>query len=264
MSEAPLRAVILDNDETTGSYMIIYSIITGITTVSAPISLENYHLILQRLAHWMVTHNVFRPGIRALLRTIFTLKKAKALDAVVMYTNQTGEIIIQLEENIYRTSVPNIISYMLEFLNDSSILFDCILTRDESVKRLPNGWYPKNFSRILDFYPNRPRDIRQMVFVDDMSLPEYIHAHDIPDTHKTEESWYFIPPYYRYLSQKEVYECVFHCLEGIVDFEKNPDIFKKIFTYYQDHYHKHPSSTPNAKHFLELSEHLIRKFHVLV
>lgn len=263
MSEIPLRAVILDNDETTGSYMIIYSIINEIALIKT-ISVYNYHLILQRLAQWMVTHNLFRPGIRTLLRTIRTLKKAKALDAVVMYTNQTGEINLTLQKKPYNTSIPYIIAHMLEFLNDSSILFDCILTRDKKVKRMPNGWYPKKFSRILDLYPERPRDIRQMVFVDDMSTPEYIHAQDILETHKTEDSWYCITPYYRNLSSHEVHECVHHCFEGIVDFKKYPDIFKNIFSYYQEYYHKQPSSAPNAKHFFELSDHLIRKFPVPV
>lgn len=264
MSEDALRAIILDNDETTGSYTLVYSILIGITTVKG-ITQENYGIILKRLASWMVAHNVFRPGLKSVIETIAHLKKKMVIDTVIMYTNQTGEDIpINLKEGNRITSLPRTIAFMMEYLNDSKPVFDLILTRPLNAKYLLNGWCPKKFSRVLKFYPNKPKDIRKMVFVDDMGTPEYIYAHDILDTRKSKESWYPIPPYYRYLSTIEIHDCLRTCFEDIYDLEKNSVLRDIIIDCYEEHYHKEPSSLPNAAHFMMLSQHLRLRFPVPV
>ena len=259
MSDEPLRAIILDNDETTGSYILVYSILIGVTMTNT-LTRNDFCLILQRLARWMIIHNVFRPGLRTLLDTISTLRKGNAIDAIIMYTNQTGEMEFLLENKKYNISVPQSIAYMIDFLTDCKPFFDSILMRVEGTKPDPNGWFPKTFSRILNLYPNKPKDIRQIVFVDDLSTPEYIHAYDIPNTHKSLESWYPIRPYYRYLSDHEIRECIRTCFEDIIDLQNHPYFFKDILDYYRAYYHNLPSSSPNAKHFIALSEYLIKRF----
>jgi hypothetical protein len=222
--------------------------------------MNEFHLILQRLAKWMIIHNVFRPGLRVLLHTISTLKKTRAIDAVIMYTNQAGEFKLQMDNETYTTTVPQTLVYMMEVLNDFKQLFDCILMRTEDVIPHPNGWFPKTFSRILDHYPQKPKDIRQMVFVDDLSAPKYILADDIPDALKSEESWYPITPYFRNLSKNELRDCMRTCFKGIQSLEKQSYIAIIVLSYYEEHYRKYPSSAPNAKPFLALSEYLIRRF----
>jgi hypothetical protein len=222
--------------------------------------MNDYHLILQRLAKWMIIHNVFRPGLRTLLYTISTLKQTKAIDSVIMYTNQAGEFKLQLENETYTTTVPQALVYMMEVLNNFTQLFDFVLMRTEDVKPHPNGWFPKTFSRILNYYPQKPKDIRGMIFVDDLSTPEYIHAHDIPDALKSEESWYPITPYFRNLSKNEIRDCIRTCFKGIPNLEKQPSISIIILTYYEEYYRKFPSSAPNAKPFLALSEYLMRRY----
>ena len=260
MSEEALRAIILDNDQTTGSYTLVYSILIGLKTTNN-ITQENYKIIFKRLAAWMIKHNVFRPGIKSILETIAYLKKENAVDAVIIYTNQINENIhMKLKEGNRITSLPRTISYMMQYLNDDKPLFDYILTRPLDANILSNGWCPKKFSRVLDLYPNKPKDIRKIVFIDDMGTPEYICAHDIPETHKSKEAWYPISPYYRHLSTREIIICVWTCFEGIYDLKNNKILLDVILDCYEERHDNQPSSVPIAVDFLTLSDHLIQRF----
>jgi hypothetical protein len=256
--DSPLRAIILDNDETTGSYMIIYTILTGLSKC-ADVTEEAIRIILQRLATWMITHNVFRPGIRAVLRTILELKKHKAIDVVIMYTNQMGHYTFTTKDDIKTSiSVPLCISYMMSWLCDSNLIFDKILMRSESAKRDANGRHPKSFSRILDLYPTRPRDIRHMIFVDDFADPNFIHAHDIPKHGLCEESWHHIDPYFRRLSYAELMNCLETCFEDTFVLQDHTLVEEMVSYYYK--YAPLRSSAPNANPFLNLCSQLIRRF----
>jgi hypothetical protein len=65
---------------------------------------------------------------------------------------------------------------MMNYLVDATV-FDCMLSRPPNADN--SKWIMKSFSRILDLYPLRPKDIRQMVFIDDMAFPNFIDAKDI-------------------------------------------------------------------------------------
>jgi hypothetical protein len=256
--EPPLRAIILDNDETTGSYIIIYTILLGLSKC-IDVTEQAIIIILRRLANWMIIHNVFRPGLRVLLRTLHELKNHNAIDAVIMYTNQTGYYrFTTLDDVDTYVSVPMCISYMMGYLCDRKIIFDNILMRDKTILRDKNGRHSKSFSRILDLYPTKPRDIRQMIFVDDQADPNFIRAHDISKDKQHEESWCAIEPYFRRLSYHELMDCFKTCFEDTFALQDHAIIEVMMSYYYK--YAPIRSSAPNAKPFLNLCSQLIRRF----
>jgi hypothetical protein len=90
----PLRAVILDNDETTGSYAIVFAIVHVLQIAESKNQVFVGH-VLERLAKWMVAQRVFRPGIRNFLGNLISLREDNKIDAIIMYTNQ-------LDHSLYR------------------------------------------------------------------------------------------------------------------------------------------------------------------
>ena len=257
MPHPPLRAVILDNDETTGSYGILFSILAILQQIPS-INIEYTSIILQKLAQWMVTRNVFRPGLKNLLQTCIGLKKQNRIDAIVMYTNQLEQSLP--EELLYKDNVshilwspPRCIAYMMNYLVDDTV-FDCMLSRPPNADN--TKWIMKSFSRVLDLYPLRPKDIRQMVFVDDMAFPAYIDAKDILPHLRDVSAWQSVEPYSRRLTEKEFVDCLSYCFGS-----RDPaDGFTTaVWNVYQN-YRPEKSSIANASPFLILGELLQKKF----
>ena len=71
--QPPLRAIIIDNDETTGSYTILFAMICALRQIPN-IEMSRVATILQRLGTWMIRHRVFRPGLRMFVQTLLQLK----------------------------------------------------------------------------------------------------------------------------------------------------------------------------------------------
>ncbi len=199
----PLRAVVLDNDETTGSYGILFALMDILSQMGG-LDADTIHFILHRLTSWCILHTVFRPGLRTLLRCCLALRKQKKIDAIIMYTNQwdTGDIY----------SVPQAIAYMMNILAGETV-FDTILTRPQAPDG--DGQYKKQFHRVLDAYPGIPKDIRDILFVDDYAAPDFIRHDGIAKPFVLPECWYKIDAYHRILLPKEVTECMIHCLHPI-------------------------------------------------
>jgi hypothetical protein len=211
----PLRAIILDNDETTGSYTILFAILEFLRQ-SQSISMESVAIVLRRLGTWMVKHNVFRPGIRNLLTTCAFLRKNGYVDQIIMYTNQT----VVKPPSSYKSSdefppflwsPPECIAYMMEQIIQEPV-FDVILSRDVQITK-------KEWSRILDLYPDRPMDIRNMVFVDDNAHPSFILAGRIPKPNQHPSCWHRVTPYKRCLTEREIYNCVQTCFGPIAEMQ---------------------------------------------
>ena len=206
MITGPLRAVILDNDETTGSYHIVYSILKSIQK-HGTVAPELFCYILERLATWMVKESIFRPGLIEFLTTLVNLKKAGKIDAIIMYTNQyeTGQTL--------SASLPRCIQYMFMYLVPGFV-FDHILTRPENPVIL-NNTYPKQFKRILDLYPYWPSDNTQILFFDDIAVPMYVKDDGVEES--SDSSRVLVDPYFCFLYKEDIKECVKFCLGDMAE-----------------------------------------------
>ena len=235
----PLRAVILDNDETTGSYLIVLSIIKTINSFGNIDSLY-FQYILEKLSFWMLKNSIFRPGLVGFLRTLRDLRKANKIDAIIMYTNQ-----YETSTSIF-TSLPRCIEYMFMFLVPG-FKFDNILTRP-STTVIINNVNPKQFRRVLDLYPDRPSDITQILFFDDLAVPLYIRTDGI-DVY-CESARVLVEPYICILYKEDIESCVKSCL-NINDYD---DFILNVINYYTANLRLLHTTTfsTNCSYFTEL------------
>jgi hypothetical protein len=215
-----LRAVILDNDETTGSYGIVFSLLSHLRKLPH-LTDDDVAGIYQRLAYAMDYYNIFRPYLKDFFITLDALQNENLLDAVVMYTNQTDESFVltnALEEadrfplKTLLYSVPLSIAYLM---NESyhSIVFDKLLSRPPLLRGIQHASCPKSFSRIFECYPDHCRSTEKILFVDDNACPEFITA--CPKTEIHPHSYVRPPPYVRILSEHELDTFLAICLHGM-------------------------------------------------
>ena len=254
MPQPPLRAVILDNDETTGSYGILFAIIATLQQI--PVSSTFVEGVLQRLATWMIAHHCFRPGLRTLLTVLLTLREKRQIDSIIMYTNQKEQE-PELGNPLLLYSVPKCIAYMMNYIMDRQGVFDHILARPANCITEQNGWIQKNFSRVLALYPERPNDIRDMIFVDDMAIPQLIDVNGIPRSNVLPTCWYRVDPYYRILSDREFVACVTYCFGPQDPFE---NFTPYLWEMYKRYVPQQKASTPNGSVFIHLTDSLIKKY----
>ena len=245
-TKSPLRAVVLDNDETTGSYGLLFSYLQILEQVQG-LNPETLCYVLNRLADWMIIHSVFRPGLRSLLRCLVALRRQKKIDTILMYTNQYDS------ETLF--SVPKGIAYMMNHLAGERV-FDHILTRPEHPEK--DGIYRKQFSRILDLFPGVPKDIRQVTFFDDYATPNFIGHQGIPVSCTDEHCWYKVEPYYRFINSKDIYDSVLYCLYAPFGDDVNA-LIQPINQEYAKFTHD-ASSIPSAKEFMTACIALQKKY----
>jgi hypothetical protein len=126
------------------------------------------------------------------------------------------------------------------------------LTRPETNKTLIQGIIQKDFQRVLEQYPDYPKDISHMRFIDDMAYNPFIIASGIPKQNTAPESWVAITPYRRSLNEKDIRDCVRWCF-GI-----QKDEVQLVELVYQNYMVNAPkeNSTPNAGIFMDLSSQL--------
>lgn len=249
-AELPLRAIILDNDEATGSYGILFALISVFRT-DPHITNTRFKQILKQLALWMLTHGLFRPGIQNLLYTITTLRRRNLIDRIIMYTNQTENPY----SNQYLESAPMCIAFMFNCISKQTV-FDYILAKDGNSPQAAQ-YTPKSFQRILDLFPSKPKDIRNIVFVDDMASPSHIQSHMIEPQLQSADCWYSIMPYYQHLDKESVHKCLKYVLGTIVLANMYID---RIWEVYQRYIPRGESSDPTAIPILHLCDELERKF----
>jgi hypothetical protein len=261
MEKPSLRAIVLDNDETTGSYMIVFSFLNALQKDRSHFKYSELAELFKKLAFWMFKNNVFRPGIRRLLSKIKTLKKTNSIDAVIMYTNQINgnvEISYEDEEGSFHDFInmpAKTIAYMMECLVGENV-FDDIITRSPDQICEEDGIYPKSFRRILDLYPNYANDITNIIFIDDYACPRFIRADDIEKVHH--DSWYCISPYMRRLSEVDIRNCIEYCYSDPIDREF---MFYKVYKHYRHNMPKQrDDSAPCEVTIHELCDILDYKF----
>lgn len=257
-SPPPLRAVILDNDETTGSYGILFAILEHLRPLSAELDATFVERFLKRLAYWMMTHSCFRPGLRKLLSVCMTLRNAGALDAILMYTNQS-EVVPPEGAVEFLYSPPKCIQYMFSYILTQQV-FDVLLTRPQSGQMLPGGWKVKQFKRVLDCYPERPLDMRGLLFLDDLATPPYIQTAGIPNQGVFQSAYFRVTPYKRVLSAKDVFECLLYVFGSD---HMTTDFMDDVYISYRNNYQPDCSTTPNGYMMMLASEQIQKKYGIV-
>jgi hypothetical protein len=247
----PLRAVVLDNDETTGSYAIVFAIAHVLQTAKW-INQAVVGRVLERLAKWMIAQRVFRPGLRNFLASLVSLRQDNKIDAIIMYTNQIDQSYLS-GTNFPKLEwcIPRCIAYMMDCLVSSPV-FDRILMRPEKDTVNICGAIQKDFQRVLQYYPNHPKDIRLIRFIDDMAYNPLIIASGVPRQNIDSESWVPISPYKRRLSEKDIRDCV-RCCFGVQ--KEEDDLVYIIYSKYIE-FAPQENSTPNAGILMEITSKL--------
>jgi hypothetical protein len=264
LTKPALRAVVLDNDETTGSYGIIYSLLTHLRPLN--LTEEDAAIFYNRLAHAMDHYQLFRPHLGHFLQTLDLLGDDTSLDAVIMYTNQTCELTSRRDvrevsdetelasrrdsrkvsdegqdegqdedqDDTFTVrnllySVPLTIAYLMNEVYHT-IAFHKILTRPPLLRGIQHASCPKSFSRVLDMFPSKARSTEKILFVDDNARPEFITA--CPKTETYPHSYVRIRPYVRILTDAELDELLGAVLHGMLI---PPATLQAIKTQYRTH-----------------------------
>ena len=227
----PPRILILDNDETTGSYNLLFHLYDLFARSEFGSKLD-IALTMTALTRTFKTLCIFRPGLTRLLLCASTLKKEERLDKVVMYTNQLD--IRQIRDapkwkcGGIDWSVPMIIQVMLVYLADNPKLIDTILTRPLETE-LRIGDYPvKDFVRAFRaLYPTGNINLSKTLFLDDLADHPYII-----DSSKSEtdiNSRMKLNPYVKKLSPSSFWLAVRSCLSmnNIVPSDSDIELIKK-------------------------------------
>lgn len=256
----PIKAVILDNDETTGSYILVFAV-TSLLQQLPSITKDYVEPLLQRLAKWMVVHHVFRPGLRQFLMHLVKQREIRHIDAILMYTNQT-----ELQPPGWLTqvpgyadivwSVPRVLAYMMQFLVGQPV-FDHILVRPSDAKLMPNGAIKKTFSRVLDLFPGRPRDISKCVFIDDLAYPHLISAEGCENA--SQDCWMPVEPYRRKLNPFDIESCIEYVFQEEHDHATYAEYILDYLILHDQQYEQ-PSSIPNARTLINCQLTLEKKY----
>lgn len=227
----PPRILILDNDETTGSYNLLFHLY-DLFAVSEFGSKLDIALTMTALTRTFKILGIFRPGLTRLLQCASTLKKDNRLAKVVMYTNQLD--VRQIRDapkwkcDGIEWSVPMIIQVMLVYLADNPKLIDTILTRPlETDLRI--GDYPvKDFVRAFRaVYPTGPINLSKTLFLDDLADHPYII--DSSKSKTDTNSRMKLTPYVKKLDQSAFWFVVRACLHinNIIPTTSDVDLINK-------------------------------------
>ncbi len=195
------RILILDNDETTGSYTLLFHIYDYLASSEIGKRLQPAATI-HAITHCFKNLGVFRPGLTRFVKTAASLKKAKRLDKIIMYTNQL-DCRHSRDMPIWHPiggewSVPMIIQIMLVHLADDPKLVDEILTRPLRPSHQIGDYPVKDFVRAFRaVYPTGPVDLSKTLFFDD--LAEHPYVIDSSDSKTDHSSRVPLEPYSRKL-----------------------------------------------------------------
>jgi hypothetical protein len=156
---APLKAVILDNDETTGYYAALEFLIRRAKHAQMTFK-EAIQFIRVNLE---VSHS-FRPGLPEFLREILRLRRTGLIDAIIMYTNMIpGETLLDSR------GVPRTNAEILASVFDSIVggkFFDGLIVRSDTTRP------EKYMSFVTKMYNADANKMAGLLFFDDR--PQYI------------------------------------------------------------------------------------------
>lgn len=206
LSKRPLKAIVLDNDSATGSYNLLFDFWEFLQ--SSPIG--KIVSLTDVLSFWLEIgsdkYMIFRPHFFDFLAKAISLRDNGKIDAIIMYTHQNADF------QWKNTSIPAFLSILmgLHIKNQNKNIFDKILSLPPNKyrKELKGGFIQKSFERILNLYPWKPRDIRDILFVDDKAHPSFIEANNVESNKKHTTSWQHVPEYNVAYSKKDFIHCI--------------------------------------------------------
>ncbi len=178
------RIVVLDNDETTGSYGPLFDLLGLLKEREVELRATGLRLrdLVPRLVTFCYKAGLFRPGLRDLLLTLSALREKHLLDAVVMYTYQS-EASVGSADALHDAagqliSVPVLLDYMFGYIAGGcrkgaplTKFFDVRIVRETHMKELgcrESALGAKKISLVFDQLQRQPSaDLRGFVFIDD-------------------------------------------------------------------------------------------------
>ena len=175
------RIVVIDNDETTGSYGPLFHLLDLLSHHEPGVHEAGIRLrdLVPVLGLFCLEGQLFRPGLRELLVALRALRDKGRLDAVVMYTYQS-EAALRSHEALYDAvgqfiSVPILIDYMFGWLVSSGKkvepFFDKRIVREthmRALNRADGDLGSKKLSVVFDELQRKPSaNLRGVVFMDD-------------------------------------------------------------------------------------------------
>ena len=250
-----LRAIILDNDETTGSYYVVFALIFAFQILPKPPDIFEVSTVLERLALWMLNHNCFRPGLLEFLKHIVKMRNSGHLDGIIMYTNQKDFTPQTTKDSnsLYPpllTSPPHCISYMMSYLVQD-IVFDHILTRpDHGTPVGQNGCIAKQFKRVLDLYPEYSHSCKNLLFFDDLATPEVIRFDGLQKEYHDLKAYALVPPYVRILTLPELTNLSIRLFDGWDKRLQLAQRFRDVYTNLAPTYD--PGNHPTGQFMIDL------------
>lgn len=141
------RIVILDNDQTTGDYIVLFYWLDWVKKSD----LQKY-ITLQSLVEPFLRicedANVIRPGLRTMIRRILEMKEDNDLDYVVVYTNQSEPEPLMVGKDRRPITIPRLLELFYNKLADGETLIDLTLVRPHEYDFIPKS-VPKQFSRVF-------------------------------------------------------------------------------------------------------------------
>ena len=192
----PPRIIILDNDETVGSFWPLYKALHLIRDFD----IKNIRIqdIIPQITQYCLKGNIFRPGVEKLVKTLAALKDANKVDRLVMYTYQREALGRKDDWHVFHNSygqqinVPFVIDYCFGYIASNFKIvrpfFDSIITRN-----IHNAFYGRTVDepfneKSLDVVFKKTRiypthDLRGITFIDDCFMnthfPEVINKKHI-------------------------------------------------------------------------------------
>jgi hypothetical protein len=153
----PLRAVVLDLDETLGSFLAFKKLVQEYDK-------NDYDAFIKETSEFLTSPKMgapaFRPGIETFLQTLYELKHSGKINSVIIYTNMTPSPFLKIDDTVYTRM--QILSHIFDKIIDKSNqpLCDLIIFRSIS-------YPPQKYINVIEkIYDNDSKE-NKFVFFDD-------------------------------------------------------------------------------------------------
>jgi hypothetical protein len=230
MDSAP-NILIMDNDETTGSYYVLFFIYDFLAKSGIGNELDSL-ITINQFYKYFKEFNVFRPNLEYFLKTMNQMKTDGSLDRVCIYTNQLDVRYIDNYSKWVASdgkvwSPPEILRIMYNKLAHNKKFIDGMFTRPFMASNNVYNNYPvKDLAKVFrHFYPNQPVRLDKTIFIDDRYQEHYIINTSNSGTDKL--SRYPMSPYYRSLPEN-AFDIILNAIlkRNNISLEKYPDAVK--------------------------------------
>ncbi len=225
------KILIMDNDETTGSYYILFYIYEFLAKSGIGGELDSL-ITINQFYRFFKDNQVFRPNLEYFLKTMNQLKSEGVLNKVCIYTNQLDVRYIDNYQKWTASdgkiwSPPEILRILYNKLAHNKKFIDGMFTRTFIPGNDVYGSYPvKDLAKVFrEFYPNEPVRLEKTLFIDDRYQEHYIINTSNSGTDSS--SRYPTPPYYKALPEN-AFDILLNSIlkKNKISLEKYPDAIK--------------------------------------